>query len=389
MTSLSDRSAGDPSPTLALNDTVAELRRSGADVISFGAGAPTVPPPRVTFDALTDFDVAKSSGYGSSRGERFLLDALCHWYETELGVATTPGRHVVTNGAKQAIMIALLALCDGGDEIAIPDPYWPSYLDMAKLAGVRVRLLPYAADTPDVAAWIDQVSDHTKVVMYSSPSNPTGGVLSLDDIRVLADWARETDRWIVADEIYGFQYYRDARPAPSVLQLPADETGHVLHISSASKTFALMGHRVGWITAHPNVIARCASVASNMAGNVNTAAQSLVARALSTSHSELSSRCAQLEEQRDVLCSALESVPWLRWWKPDGGLFVWCELVTELVGKWDGDSIAAGLLADEHVAVVPGSAFGHRDALRLSFTEPPGQIRSGVERIRAWGERRL
>lgn len=389
MRSLSVRSAGDPSPTLALNDTVAELRRSGADVISFGAGAPTVPPPQATFGALADFDVAKSSGYGSSRGERFLLDALCRWYETELGAVTTPDQHLVTNGAKQAVMIALLALCDGGDEIAIPDPYWPSYVDMARLAGVSARLLPYAADTPDIGAWIDQVSDRTKLVMYSSPANPTGAVLSLDDIRRLAAWARETDRWIVADEIYGFQYYRQARPAPSVLQLPADEAEHVLHISSASKTFALMGHRVGWITAHPNVITRCASVASNMAGNVNTAAQSLVARALSTPQTELSGRCAQLGEQRDVLCSALESVPWLRWRKPDGGLFVWCELVGDLVGSFDGDAIAAGLLADQHVAVVPGSAFGHRDAVRLSFTEPPGQIRSGVERIKAWGERRL
>ncbi|WP_205873556.1 aminotransferase class I/II-fold pyridoxal phosphate-dependent enzyme [Mycobacterium camsae] len=144
-------------------------------------------------------------------------------------------------------------------------------------------------------------------------------MLSLDDIRAVAAWAGETGHWIVADEIYGFQCYRYARPAPSVLQLPADETGHILHISSASKTFALMGHRVGWISGHPQVIARCASVASNIAGNVNTAAQSLVARAFSTPHAEVSSRCAQLEEQRDVLCSALESVPWLRWRKPDGG----------------------------------------------------------------------
>ncbi|WP_205873557.1 aminotransferase class I/II-fold pyridoxal phosphate-dependent enzyme [Mycobacterium camsae] len=134
---------------------------------------PAVPPPRATFDALADFDVAPSSGYGGSRGERFLLDALCQWYETELGVVTTSGQHVVTNGAKQAIVIALLALCDGGDEIAIPDPYWPNYLNMSKLAGATAALV---ADTPDVTAWIDRVSDDTRVVMYSSPSNPTGGV---------------------------------------------------------------------------------------------------------------------------------------------------------------------------------------------------------------------
>lgn len=365
------------------------MRKAGADVISFGAGAPTVPPPQVTFDALAGFDVAKSSGYGSSRGERELLEALCNWYATEFDAVTTPGHHVVTNGAKQAIMIALLALCDIGDEIAIPDPYWPSYLDMAELAGVSVKLLPYASDKPDVAAWIDGVSDRTKVVMYSSPSNPTGAVLSLDDIRMLTSWAKATGRWIVADEIYQFQYYPECGAAPSVLQLPADETGHVLHVSSASKTFALMGHRIGWITAHPEVITRCAGIASNMAGNVNTAAQFLMARALSTPRAELSDRCAQLEHQRDVLCSALESVPWLRWRRPDGGLFVWCELDESLDGKWDGDAIAASLLSEQHVAVVPGSAFGHRAALRLSFTEPPGQIRSGIERIKAWGARRV
>ncbi|MHA7652420.1 pyridoxal phosphate-dependent aminotransferase [Mycobacterium sp. ML4] len=389
MRSLSARSAGDPSPTLALNETVAQLRRSGADIISFGAGAPTVPPPQVTFGALADFDVATSSGYGGSRGERALLAALCGWYRTAFAASTTPEHHLVTNGAKQAIMIALLALCDAGDQIAISDPYWPSYPDMAKLAGVTVELLPYESGAPDVNAWIDRVSDRTKVVMYSSPANPTGSVLTLDDIRTLTAWARDTGRWIIADEIYQFQYFRAGGAAPSVLQLPVEQTEQVLHISSASKTFALMGHRVGWITAHPDVIRRCAGIASNMAGNVNTPAQALVARALSTPRAELSDRCAQLERQRDVLCSGLESVPWLRWRKPDGGLFVWCELASAYVGDWDGDAIAAALLADQHVAVVPGSAFGHRDAVRLSFTEPADQIRAGVERIKTWGRERL
>ncbi|MCV7198104.1 pyridoxal phosphate-dependent aminotransferase [Mycobacterium angelicum] len=362
----------------------------GTNVISFGAGAPTVPPPNLTFDALAAFDVAKASGYGSSRGEVGLREALCGWYATEFGRLTNPGQHLVTNGAKQAIMIALLALCDAGERIAIQNPYWPSYLDLAELTGLGVELLPYSFETPDVRAWIDRVSDETRVIVYSSPSNPTGSTLSQDDVTLLASWAQETNRWIIADEIYQFQYYRHDGPAPSVLHLPAESFEHVLHICSASKTFALMGHRIGWITAHPSVINRCASIASNIAGNVNTPGQSLVARALSISRAELSDRTAQLKQQRDVLCAALaESIPWLRWNAPDGGLFVWCELVADVGDRWTGDTIAQSLLADEHVAVVPGSVFGHQNALRLSFTEPPSQIVEGIERIRRWGEARL
>ncbi|MCV7077006.1 pyridoxal phosphate-dependent aminotransferase [Mycobacterium szulgai] len=363
----------------------------GTHVISFGAGAPTVPPPNLTFDALAAFDVAKASGYGSSRGELALREALCGWYVTEFGRLTNPDQHLVTNGAKQAIMIALLALCDAGECIAIQNPYWPSYVDVAGLTGLSVELLRYSFETPDVRTWIDQVSDETRVIIYSSPSNPTGSTLSQDDLTLLATWAEETNRWIIADEIYQFQYYKHDGPAPSVLRLPAEGSARVLHISSASKTFALMGHRIGWITAHSSLISRCASIASNIAGNVNTPGQSLVARALSIPRTELTDRTAQLRKQRDVLCAALaESIPWLRWNAPDGGLFVWCELVADHAGdRWTGDAIAQALLADEHVAVVPGSVFGHENALRLSFTEPPDQIVEGIERIKRWGEARL
>ncbi|EUA10647.1 aminotransferase class I and II family protein [Mycobacterium kansasii 732] len=105
---------------------------------------------------------------------------------------------------------------------------------------------------------------------------------------------------------------------------------------------------------------------------------------------ELAQRSAQLKRQRDVLCAALrDCVPWLRWTTPDGGLFVWCELADHLSGRWDGDTVAAALLSDQHVAVVPGSAFGHRDAVRLSFTESPDKIVEGVQRIKQWGEARL
>nr|WP_276857333.1 pyridoxal phosphate-dependent aminotransferase [Mycobacterium pseudokansasii] len=358
--------------------------------MSFGAGAPTIPPPDTTFDALAAFDVKNASGYGSSRGEPALLTALSDWYAAEFGRPTTAAHHVVTNGAKQAIMIALLALCDVGDEIAIPAPYWPSYLDIARLSGLTTRVLPYLSGTPDIGEWIDHVGDRTKVIVYSSPSNPTGSVLPATDVRVLSEWAKETGRWLIADEIYQFQYYAEDGPAPSVLRLPEEESEHVVHISSASKTFALMGHRVGWITAHPSVIDRCSAIASNMAGNVNTAGQALVTRALSTPRDELAQRSAQLKRQRDVLCAALrDCVPWLRWTTPDGGLFVWCELADHLSGRWDGDTVAAALLSDQHVAVVPGSAFGHRDAVRLSFTESPDKIVEGVQRIKQWGEARL
>lgn len=345
-----------------------------------------MPPPDIAFDALKAFDVQNASGYGSSRGDKALLDALSAWYAREFGRSTTAAHHVITNGAKQAIMIALLALCDVGDEIAIPNPYWPSYLDIARLAGLKVNVLPHLSGAPDVGAWIDHLGDQTKVIMYSSPANPTGSVLSANDLQTLSRWAKETNRWIIADEIYQFQYYSGDTAAPSVLQLPEEDSPQVIHISSASKTFSLMGHRIGWITAHPNVIARCSGIASNMAGNVNTAGQSLVTRALSAPREELARRSAQLKHQRDVLCAALDdSVPWLHWKQPDGGLFLWCELA-DGSGCWDGDTIAAALLADQHIAVVPGSVFGRCNALRLSFTEPPDRIVEGVERIRRWGE---
>ena len=131
---------------------MAELRRQGTHVISFGAGAPTVPPPNTTFDVLAAFDVEKASGYGSSRGELALREALCGWYATEFGRLTTPGHHVVTNGAKDAILIALFALCDTGDGIAIQTPYWPSYLDIAGLAGLSAELRPYSVEKPDIRA---------------------------------------------------------------------------------------------------------------------------------------------------------------------------------------------------------------------------------------------
>ena len=374
-----------PSPTLALNETVARLRRQGHDVVSFGAGAPKLPPPRPALSALEKIDVENCSGYGATCGEHELRVALARFYDAAFERNSTEQDFLITVGAKQALVITLLTLCDVGDKVAVPAPYWPSYVDIAKLLGLKLIPLPaQPSANANVQGWVSSMPEDARVLLYSSPSNPDGSVIGDDELDYLSTWALKTNRWIIADEIYQFQFFGGRLAAPSVLDITDARQCRLVHVSSASKTYSLMGHRIGWIVATPEVISRCAGIASNLAGNVNRAGQILVAETVrETSCEELMQRSEILARQRDTLWEGLRHVSWLKpLRKPDGGLFIWCEIDgTDAV---DSTTLARALLDEVHVAVVPGVIFGKNDALRFSFTESQSDISKGIARLTAW-----
>lgn len=372
---LSTRSEGPQSITLELQEAVAARRAAGTPVVSLAAGAPDLPPPRAVLKWLSEPTGLTDTAYTSVRGLLPLRTAVVDFLG-RTGWVGDPDRHVlVSNGAKQALFCALAATVDSGSEVIVVAPYWPSYRSMITLLGGRMRLV--RVSSAKETAVIDELerarTPNTVAIVYSSPSNPTGDVLLTSEIDAILDWSRRNEIVVIADETYGQLYLDGPFQAPSVLSRISDEDS-VVQIGSASKTFSLMGARVGWAAGSASIIDRMSTVQSHLSSNVSNQSQMLALAAMATSEAELQERADQYSVRRDILFRAANALPWLTSTRPTGGLFVWCELPSNA----NGGHLARRLLDEQHVAVVPGEDFGIKNAIRLSYATSESQLNSAA-----------
>jgi aspartate aminotransferase len=380
-----------PSATVGLGAKVASLRAKGIDVVSFGQGEPDFPTPAALKAAGIAAIQQNQTKYTAVGGPQELRVALAQRLSADQGISYSAAQVSATTGAKEGLFLAFLAICDAGDEVIIPAPYWVSYVDQAKIAGATPVIIE-AGPESHFKITAEQlraaITPRTKVFMLNSPSNPTGAVYSAAELRALADVLHGSEIIVISDEIYDAitytEYARWLRVAPEY----ADRT---LIVNGASKAYAMTGWRFGYIAGPLAIMEGIKGIQSHATSHTSSITQSAALAAYDGSVDlapDVAHMRAAFEERRDRIVSLLHDIPGVQIALPDGAFYAFPD-VRGLLGMplangticQNDDELAAFLLESAHIGVVPGSAFGAPGFLRLSYATSMAQIEEGMRRF--------
>ncbi|HEU4320136.1 MAG TPA: pyridoxal phosphate-dependent aminotransferase [Acidimicrobiia bacterium] len=373
------------SATLAISNRAREMRAEGRDIISFGAGEPDFPTPdHIVAAAQTAAGIDANHHYSANAGLATLRDAITGYTRTYSDVEVDPATVLVTNGAKQAIFQAFAALLDPGDEALLPAPHWVTYPAGIELAGAAAISVPTRMEdgfkvTPDQLEAAR--TDRTKLLVFVSPSNPTGAVYSADEARAIGEWAVANHVWVIADEIYQRLVYGDDEAAPSIAAVtPGLED--VLLVNGVAKSFAMTGWRVGWMIGPPDVIGAAARHQSHATGNVNNIAQVAALEAITGPQDTVLAMREAFNKRRQTMVSMLAEAEGVDCYEPDGAFYVFPSVERLLGDRYPTSAtLAEGLLEEAGIAVVPGESFGAPGFLRLSYALSDADLERGVARM--------
>ncbi len=373
------------SATLAISNRARELRAEGHDVISFGAGEPDFPTPDHIVAAATEAAADPSSHhYSANAGLPALRVAIAEYTRAYSGVSVDDSRILVTNGAKQAIFETFAALLDPGDEVLLPAPHWVTYPAGIELAdGVPISV-PTAMEA-GFRVTVDDLerhrTDRTKMLVFVSPSNPTGAVYTASEARAIGEWAKENDVWVMADEIYQRLVYGDENVAPSIAAVTPDLEKVVL-INGVAKSFAMTGWRVGWMIAPADVIGAAGRFQSHATGNVNNVAQMAATAALTGPQDTVEAMREAFGKRRETMITMLADAPGIACAEPAGAFYVFPSVAGLLGDRFPtAESLAEGLIEEAGIAVVSGESFGAPGFIRLSYALSDSDLERGVSRM--------
>ncbi|MBW3666832.1 MAG: pyridoxal phosphate-dependent aminotransferase, partial [Actinobacteria bacterium] len=353
-------------------------------IISFGAGEPDFPTPEHIVAAATRaaHDPANHH-YTSNVGLSALREAVAGYTMTYSGVEAAPSQVLVTNGAKQAIFQSFAALVDPGDEVLLPTPFWVTYPAGIELAGGVPIAVPTDMDTGYKATVEDLEAAHTErttMLVFVSPSNPTGAVYTGDEARAIGQWAAERGIWVIADEIYQRLAY--AEPvAPSIVGATPSLESWVL-VNGVAKSYAMTGWRVGWMVGPEDVVDAAARHQSHATSNVNNIAQQAALAALTGPQDTVDEMREAFDKRRRLMYSMLGEIEGLVTLESMGAFYLFPDATALLGGRYPTSaSLAEAILEEAGVALVPGESFGTPGHLRLSYATGVEDIERGMGRI--------
>jgi aspartate aminotransferase len=376
------------SRTLALTNEARRLRAAGVDIISLTAGEPDFPTPRHAKQAAIRAIEDNFTGYTATEGIPELLEAIRGKFARENGLRYTQEQILVSAGAKQSVFNTLQAVCSQGDEVVFFRPYWVSYpalVQLARAVPVVVPPFPGRRFRPNLEGLRKVLSPRTRVLLLNTPCNPTGDVLSSEELEEIAAIALERDLYIISDEVYERMVY-DGRKHVSIGALPG-MADRVITVSSVSKSHAMPGWRIGYLGGPPEVVLAAKKVQGHTTTCNNSVAQKAATAALTGPQGEMGRMVEEFRSRRDIVFEMLRGLPGLVTSLPEGAMFYFPGITGFLDvphGKKvlrDDVELAAYLLREHHVAVVPGSAFGEPGHLRLSFSSPEAILTDGVRRL--------
>ena len=380
------------SATLAVDAKAKALKAAGRPVIGFGAGEPDFPTPApIVAAAQAACADPKNHRYTPAAGLPELRAAIAAKTARDSGFAITAGQVLVTNGGKQAVYQAFATLLDPGDEVLLPAPFWTTYPEAITLAGgvpVVVTTGPDADYLPSVEQLEAARTPRTKVLLWCSPSNPTGSVAPRPLTEAVGRWAVENGVWVVTDEIYEHLVYDGAEAVSLPVAVPELADTCVV-LNGVAKTYAMTGWRVGWMAGPADVIKAATNLQSHLSSNVCNVAQRAALEAVSGPLDAVAEMRAAFDRRRRTIVELLSAIPGVVCPTPRGAFYAYPsvqELMgTELRGARIDDSVglAAAILEHAEVAVVPGEAFGTPGFLRLSYALADDDLRTGVERMGA------
>jgi aspartate aminotransferase len=378
------------SATLAVDAKAKALKAAGRPVIGFGAGEPDFPTPSYIVDAaVAAARDPRYHRYTPVAGLPDLRAAVAAKTARDSGYQVDPAHVLITNGGKQAVYNAFAALLDPGDEVLLVAPYWTTYPEAIKLAG-GVPVPVITDETTGYLAGMEELeavrTERTKVLLFVSPSNPTGAVYSPTQVAAIGRWAAEHRLWVVTDEIYEHLVYGDTQQVSIAAAAP--ELGdRVIVVNGVAKTYAMTGWRVGWLIGPADVVQAAINLQSHTTSNVSNVAQVAALAAVSGDLSAVAEMRAAFDRRRHTILSMLGDIPGVVCPEPQGAFYAYPAvkglLGRPLHGRVAGSSAElADLILDEvEVAVVPGEAFGTPGYVRLSYALGDDDLAEGVGRI--------
>jgi aspartate/methionine/tyrosine aminotransferase len=378
------------SATLAVDAKAKALKAAGRPVIGFGAGEPDFPTPHYIVEAAVNAcRDPRYHRYTPAGGLPELKEAIAAKTLRDSGYQVQAAQVLVTNGGKQAIYEAFATLLDPGDEVIVPAPYWTTYPESIRLAG-GVPVQVDADETTGYRVGVEQLeaarTPRTKVLLFVSPSNPTGAVYTRAQVEEIGRWAAEKDLWVLTDEIYEHLVYGDAEfsSLPVVVPELADKC---VVVNGVAKTYAMTGWRVGWVIGPKDIVKAATNLQSHATSNVSNVAQVAALAAVSGSLDAVATMRAAFDRRRRTMVRMLSEIDGVLCPEPEGAFYAYPSvkalLGKEIRGRRPGTSVelAALILEEAEVAVVPGEAFGTPGYLRLSYALGDEDLVEGVSRI--------
>ena len=379
------------SATLAVDAKAKALKAAGRPVIGFGAGEPDFPTPDYIVEAAAAAaKIVANHRYSPTPGLPDLRDAIVAKTKRDSNYEIAADQVLVTNGGKQAVYQAFATIVDVGDEVLLPSPYWTTYPECIQLAGGKAVEV-FADETQNYLVTVEQLeaarTPKTKALLFCSPSNPTGSVYSVEQVKAIGEWALKNNIWIIADEIYEHLLY-DGATAPSMPVLVPGLADTTIILNGVAKTYAMTGWRVGWMIGPKDVIKAATNLQSHLTSNVSNVSQRAAIAALTGDLAAVHKMGEAFNRRRKLIVSLLNEIPGFSCPTPTGAFYVYPSvkgvLGKTIRGKTPTTSaeLATLILEEVEVAAVPGEAFGPSGYLRFSYALSDEDIVEGIGRIK-------
>jgi aspartate aminotransferase len=377
-----------PSATLAIDAKFKAMKAEGQDVVGFGAGEPDFDTPQHIKDAAIEAIKQGKTKYTPAAGTIALREAVAKKFKRDNNLDYTAKNIVISNGAKHSLVNTLMAICNPGDEVIIPIPYWVSYPEMVKLAdGVPVFLETKEEDDFKATAeeFREKITDKTRAIILNSPSNPTGMVYTSEELEAIAELAVEKNIYVISDEIYEHLIYEGKHV--SIASFNEKIKDLTIVVNGVSKTYAMTGWRIGYTACNEKIAKVMGNIQSHATSNPNSIAQEAALAALTGGMECVTAMKREFVKRRDYMVQRIGEIEGVSCKKPHGAFYIMMN-ISQIKGKTfygktitTSDEFAELFLEKARVAVVPGSGFGADDYVRWSYATSMENIQSGLDRL--------
>jgi len=376
------------SETLRISALAKNMKAQGIDVVSLSAGEPDFPTPEHVKEAAIQAIKENFTKYTQNQGIPELINAIIEKFRRDNNIEYKPTEILVSNGAKHSIFNALQAICNPGDEVIIPAPYWVSYPSMVALVDAKPVILKTDIRssfkiTPEQLK--ETITEKTKALIFNSPSNPTGTVYTEDEIRKIAEVVYEKNIFVISDEIYEKIIYEGKHFSMASIK---ELKNLVITINGVSKAYAMTGWRIGYLGASEEIVKLANKVQGQMTSNASSISQKAALAALTGPQEPVRKMVNEFKIRRDFLCSELKQIPGIEVFVPSGAFYVFPKVSAYYGRSYNGmviknsNDFCEFILKEEKLAIIPGDAFGMDEYVRISYAASMEELMKGVERFR-------
>jgi aspartate aminotransferase len=372
-----------PSATLKLTSKAKEMKAKGLPVISFAAGEPDFDTPEPVKEEAVQSLKAGFTKYTPTSGTPELRQAVCKKFEEDQGLKYSPEEVVISCGAKHSLYNLIQVLCNPGDEVLIPSPYWVSYPEMVNLAGgvsVFVETRQEEGFRLDPEKLKKALTPRSKILILNSPSNPTGAVMNRNDLLAIAGLAVEKNLICISDEIYEYYLY-DGSKHVSLASLGDAIKQRTFVVNGTSKSYSMTGLRIGYLAGAADVVKKIGILQDHSTSNPTSISQKMAAAALQMPKAYREEVRLRFQKRNDLMTRLLSRAKGFKPFKAQGAFYTFCDIRAT---GFDSETLCERLLEESHVAVIPGRSFGSDAHVRFSFAAGESDIEEGAARVIEW-----